>query len=238
VCGRLDDNVVTAVKCGNIVLQNSRNPNPEKKKKKKKKTMSIEEAPRSQSVPLVAPIVLPPQPVFPPSSELRHLMSVKPDQRPQDDRYHGYSHVARGASRHFQRDALYHHLESEVRTTEEIERRAIDNKGEPMWIDGVTNKPLPPALTRLWRVMDPGRYGRDDPARYKPPPGAYNPRVHHPQKMDKHRMGVRKAEHSRLHARSLRHDFNMGTPSDRPRYGSVPSTVLFCLLPATALTSI
>jgi hypothetical protein len=208
--------VVTAIKCGNIVLQNHRNPNPRPEKKKKKRA-APEEVPRSQSVPLVASMPLPPQPTFPPPSSLRPLVSVNPDQRPAEDRYHGFSNIARGASRHFQRDSLYNHLEAEVRITEEIEQRAIENKGEPMWIDGVTNKPLPPALKRLWRVMDPMKYGRDDPTKYKPPPGAYNPRFDIVVPPDQHRIGVRKAERSRLHARALRHDFNMGTPTDRPR---------------------
>ena len=92
-------------------------------------------------------------------------------------------------------------------------KKEIDLKAgiEPGFIAGVTDKPLPPALTRLWRVMDPVKYGRDDRALFQAPWGdsAMVP--------DTSEQRWRRQQESRVHKRALRHDYNLGTPRDRPR---------------------
>ena len=62
-----------------------------------------------------------------------------------------------------QRSALYETLEAVVTQAEEVERRILDEKMHTVkpHIDGITNKPLPPALKRLWLISDGGDRSTD-----------------------------------------------------------------------------
>ena len=97
-----------------------------------------------------------------------------------------------------------------MRCAEKVERRILDEKlnGTPRaHVDGLTNRPLPPALMKLWQTSDPGSYGRSVP----------DPQIQHSVRVELERkLRWERKDKSRQHLHNLMEGFNMGTPRDRP----------------------
>lgn len=149
-----------------------------------------------------------------------------------------YSKVSRAVSRKFQRQSLYSHLEDGVRSAEltvlpwsvechcgaypmsvgrnaeHVERLMIEekmNRTPRGHIQGLTNKPLPPALVRLWQVCDPVQFGRGllPDHTHTRLPGS---KAEEQERFER----LQRRESSRRHAQSLRIGYNMSTPRGRP----------------------